>query len=237
MAHLKNEGTEILRVLCGSRAYGLEDETSDFDYHGVYVVPTSRLLSIGYRIKESTYFDGEGSNQDNTAWELRHFLELALQCNPTVLETFVAPVKNATDLGRFLRTLFPYVLNKKRIYDAFRGYAHQQRLKMFDGTSMVKTENNYRRMRKAAIAYLRSLYHGEQLLRCGAYEPYIPDGEIRHFLRSLRQGEPQIHEVIEIAQTLEAAITTAYHLSELPTEPDLDRVNAFLLRVRQEMWI
>ena len=64
--HVKNEGTQILKVLCGSRAYGLNDEDSDYDYHGVYVVPTSRLLVIDSRIKETQWVEGE--SEDNTAW-------------------------------------------------------------------------------------------------------------------------------------------------------------------------
>ena len=40
------DGT-ILKVLTGSRAYGLDTPESDYDYHGVYVTPTSELLAIG----------------------------------------------------------------------------------------------------------------------------------------------------------------------------------------------
>lgn len=32
---------QVLKVLVGSRAHGLHNQDSDFDYRGVYVAPTS----------------------------------------------------------------------------------------------------------------------------------------------------------------------------------------------------
>ncbi|KKK55536.1 hypothetical protein LCGC14_3073540 [marine sediment metagenome] len=80
----------ILKVLTGSRAYGLETPESDFDFHGVYVTPTSQLLAIGPKPKESIWKEGD---EDFQSWEIGRFLDLAVHCNPTVLETFVAPVE------------------------------------------------------------------------------------------------------------------------------------------------
>jgi len=234
MTHVKNEGIEILRVLCGSRAYGLETETSDYDYHGVFVVPTSHILSLGSKIKETAWLEGEGSNEDNTAWELGHFLTMATQCNPTVLETFVAPVMYVNDYGSDLLALFPYVLNRKRIFDAFRGYAKNQRTKMFDPPP--GTGDPVLRQRKAAIAYLRSLYHGAQLLYGGTYMPRIPKGEFRDFLMEMKRGKPYLYEIVKRAEYLEDDIVAAYAKSPIRQEPDYDRINAFLLRVRRELW-
>jgi len=236
MDHVKDVGHEILRVLCGSRAYGLDTPTSDFDWHAVYVVPTSRILSLGPRIAETAFVQGYGSeiNEDNTAWELRHFLEMATQCNPTVIETFIAPLEKADEWGYSLRRLFPYVLSRKRVFDAFRGYAKNQRTKMFDppeGTGDPPT-----RSRKAAVAYLRSLYHGTELLQIGSYRTRIPDGSFRDFLLSLRQGIASHAQVIERAEIMEETIALAYRDSVLPEAPDLDRVNKFLLRARKEIW-
>ncbi|KKK67334.1 hypothetical protein LCGC14_2955100, partial [marine sediment metagenome] len=157
---VRDAGIEILRVLCGSRAYGLHDDDSDFDYHGIFVVPTNRLLSIGPKIRETAWV--EGTEQDNTAWEVGHFLKLAVQCNPTILETFVAPVEMQDGWGERVRALFPYVISRKQVYEAFRGYSRNQRKKMFEPTGGVRAGE---RMWKFAVAYIRVLYHGIRLLR------------------------------------------------------------------------
>jgi len=41
----------ILKVLVGSRAHGLANKDSDYDYRAVYVLPTSKILSLGYKYK------------------------------------------------------------------------------------------------------------------------------------------------------------------------------------------
>ena len=228
--HVKNEGTQILKVLCGSRAYGLNDADSDYDYHGVYVVPTSRLLAIDSRIKETQWVEGE--SEDNTAWEIGHFLRLATHCNPTILETFVAPVKESTETGLELRKLFPYVLARKRVFDAFRGYAANQRKKMFEPTSADKE----RRMQKAAIAYLRSLWHGTILLMNGTYMTQVSPDWRKELMVIRNSDKLDKAHVIQLAEMLESNIEEAYQESSVPEEPDMDKVNEFLLRVRKENW-
>lgn len=232
MKHVTDAGEEILRVLCGSRAYGLETAESDFDYHGVFVVPTSRILAIGEKYSETAWV--EGQDQDNTAWELRHFLELALHCNPTVLETFVAPVEVSTQLGDELRGLFPFVLSRKRVYDAFRGYASNQRKKMFEPVGGVQATD---RMLKAAVAYLRSLYHGICLLDAGTYSPRIEDDELKAFLLGLKRSvKPDFGAIVTRAMALEDELTAAYAASWMQTEAAMGAINDFLLRVRRERW-
>ncbi len=224
-------GIEILRVLCGSRAYGIHDDDSDFDYHGIFAVPTSRLLSIGPKIKETAWI--EGQEQDNTAWEVGHFLKMAVQCNPTVLETFVAPVETTTKWGDRIRELFPYVISRKRVYESFRGYSHNQRKKMFEPTGGVRAGE---RMWKFAVAYLRVLYHGLELLQTGTYNPHIGDSERRNFLRKIKLGEVDKGTIINAAEMHQSDLTDAYLQSSIPEEPSMDTVNEVLLALRQDMW-
>ena len=41
---------EILKVLVGSRAHELHNKNSDYDYRGVFVLPTSEIFSLNYKI-------------------------------------------------------------------------------------------------------------------------------------------------------------------------------------------
>lgn len=235
MSLVTNEGYEILRVLCGSRAYGLNDENSDYDYHSVFVVPTSRLLRIDSPVRASS---SVGDSEDNVAWELRHFLELSMKGNPTVLETFIAPrektdVESAWAVGSELRALFPAVLQRKAVYDAFRGYATSQMHK-----AKVRDTNNRRRV-KASIAYLRTMYHGGVLLREGTYETMLPDiwkTRLMYFKR-MESFDDKADAMFEMfSKELEETIVESFENSVIPLEADKSAINDFLLKVRKENW-
>lgn len=241
MSKVQNEGYEILRVLCGSRAYGLNTPESDYDYHSIYVIPTSRLLSIGPKIKASS---SVGDSEDNTAWELQHFLELAIGGNPTIIETFVAPVVpipqalpplnlEMYSLGEELRGLFPYVLSRTKIYNSFRGYASSQMHKA------TVRETHIRRQSKAAIAYLRTMYHGVQLLDRGTYETMLPKFMLEACFYYKNYEDWKLFPFEHFRRNVEMAeemLKSSYEDSTMQEEPNMNVINDFLLQVRKNTW-
>lgn len=234
------ERITLLRVLAGSRAYGLEREGSDWDYHSVFVAPTRELLAVEGRVKTKVWQEGE---EDNTGWEVGHFLKLALHCNPTVLETFVAPILGPGDRHSYgerdmdyhlkLRALFPAVLSRRAVYDAFKGYAHSQRRKMLEPTGGVLAGE---RVWKFATAYLRVLWQGRVLLETGRMPVYVNDPFVKELLETIRDEKVSEGQVIDWAMSAQHDLALAFGKSTLPTEPDLDAVNDFLWRLRREYW-
>jgi len=229
------EKTTILKVLVGSRAHGLADKDSDYDYRAVYVLPTSKILSLGYKYKGNDWIEGK---EDNTAYEIGHFLQLAIHCNPTILEVFKAPIAEAdnnklfiTKDGMKLRELFPYVWSPKRAFDAFVGYGLNQRKKFLD-----KKDN---RQNKYAVAYIRTLYNLIELLDTENFNVKIPYGNNRYgnfkdTLIKYKAGQFKFGEVIDLAELF---IVTAQELLPFCThEPNLDKVNEFLIDIRKRYW-
>ncbi len=225
----------ILKVLTGSRAYKLETPESDFDFHGVYVTPTSELLAIGPKPKESIWKEGD---EDFQSWELGHFLDLAVHCNPTILETFVAPYVAATPTGFQLRTLFESVLTRKRVYDAFLGYSHNQQKKMFNKPGELGVPKLDERAWKFAVQHLRILLQGERLLRTGEFVLDMADytDDARSLLMDIKRGEFSMGFVIDLADEFKKRLELAFADSSVREAPDLDAVNEFLLGVRKETW-
>lgn len=227
-------GTEILRVLCGSRAYGLATSDSDFDYHGVFVAPTHQFAWMGNPPPETSFILGK--DVDNVSYEIRHFLRMAVNGNPTVLETFVAPVEESNSDGDNLRQLLPHVLARKLVYEGFKGYASNQRKKMFDpggNTHGVDRETKF------AIAWIRSLYHGRQLLLHGTYETYIDDAALRSFLMEIRKtpfNPTVVATITQMAMEMEEQLKLAFALSTLPMEADMEAVEDFVLAIRAKYW-
>lgn len=233
--------TNLLKVLIGSHSHDLARPDSDYDYRAVYVTPTTEILSLGHSYKGSSWMEGE---EDNTAYEIGHFLHLATKCNPTILEVFKAPViesfvtdKKLTheqegsftftrfNLGEELRGLFPYVWNPKDAFNAFLGYSLNQRKKLLDDKD--------RRGFKYATAYIRTLYNLIDLLEFGTFDLKISESRKQEIIR-IRDAEASVGEIINLAtvltKTAEILLPTCKH------EPDITKVNEFLLKVRKEFW-
>jgi len=210
-------GREILRVQVGSRAHGTHTEKSDDDARLIFVLPLEELFVIGNKPKETVW--KVDHKDDLTGWEIAHFLKLATQCNPTVLEVMWAPIILATEEGHALRQIRSSLLNKKRILDAFSGYAHNQQKKMLDGGGGTWGPNNW----KFATAYLRVLHQGIELLKTQDLPvDMTTDPETLSMLQDARQGKLTAGDVINQARELQEELQREYLRSEIPGGEDVD---------------
>ncbi len=235
----------ILRTLVGSRAHGLHTETSDYDYRGVFLVPTTDILSLGYKEKAVSWLEGQG--EDATSYELAHFLHLATHSNPSILEVMVSPVIEETEEGKELRALFPYLWSSTGVLNAFCGYSKNQQKKFL--------EDKDARPGKYACAYLRVLLLGIELLEQGTMTvnieeqekklgfnldlqttPFTSDISMVTRLKGVKNNEYSKGMVINWAEGLTERIKMAYNKNP-NKETDLAKVNEFLLKVRKGNWI
>lgn len=214
----------ILKVLVGSRAHGLANKDSDYDYRAVYVLPTSKILSLGYKYKSNDWIEGK---EDNTSYEIGHFLKLATQCNPSVLEIFKAPIIEANKDGKKLRELFPYIWTPQKAYNAFVGYGLNQRKKFLD-----KKDN---RQNKFAVAYIRTLYQLIQLLEGKNFKIKLDNYMgIRDTLLRIKRGNYKMGEIIDITEYLTNEAKDV--LLRCKHEVNIEKVNKFLLKIRKRYW-
>jgi predicted nucleotidyltransferase len=235
----------ILKTIVGSHAHGLATPESDYDYRGVFVLPTQEILKIGGDRQKTNWHEGE---EDSTSWEIGHFLSLSLQSNPTILETYLAPrvehpngpqvmqpmgFQELRDYSRLdlwgdkLRELFPYVWSSRRVRDAFIGYGLNQRKKFLD--------NKDKRGPKYAAAFLRTLYNGYELLTTGTFTVRIVDTNIGDAVKRFKEGDYEIGEVIQLCHDWMGVVDIAYE-KRPEHHADIDKVNNFLLDVRKAFW-
>lgn len=216
---------QILKVLVGSRAHGLNNKNSDFDYRGVFVSSTREVLSIGGLSEQTSWIEGK---IDDTSWEIGKFLQMAIKCNPTVLEVFLAKDIESNFEGQELQKLFKYVWNSKDVLNAFVGYGLNQRKKFLDDKDGHKN--------KFAVAYLRTLYQGWELLSTQKkFSVSMKNTPIFNDLKRYKAGEYRIAEVIEQAIFLENRIKEAYAKNP-KKRTSFDKVNEFLLEIRRNNW-
>lgn len=220
---MKHNKTVILKALVGSQAHGLADKDSDYDYRAVYVLPTSKILSLGFKYKGNDWVEGK---EDNTAYEIGHFLKLAVICNPSILEVFKARPVYANEDGTKLRELFPYVWNPKGVFDAFVGYGLAQRKKMLNKKDSRPT--------KYAIAYLRTLYNLITLLTTKTFSLEIDSFKIKEALQAIKNGTVSCGLVIDSAEQLIGLAKIV--LLRCNQEPNLEKVNEYLIDIRRRYW-
>lgn len=219
---------QILKVIVGSQAHGLATPESDFDYRGVFVVPTTEILRIGGHVNETSWIEGK---EDDTSWEVGKFLLMATKCNPTVLETFLAPtvptpIQDAV-FGMELQALFPHVWNSNDVKNAFIGYGLNQRKKFF--------EDKDKRAPKYATAYLRVLFNAYELLSTGTFSVNLTETPVYDLCRKFKAGEYTRGEVIDATYYWETKVLEAYK-NNPDKQTNKEPVNEFLLKVRREFW-
>lgn len=255
----------ILRTIVGSQAHGLATLDSDFDYRGVFINPTSEILSLKGGTKQTNWIEGK---EDDTSWELGHFLHLATKCNPTILEVFLAPlapdpiIADATLTAEQLLSLkdalsapgkVAIVRDGKYAILESMGTVEGQKLRdlfpyiwnskgvhdafMGYGFNQRKKflEDKDKRAAKYATAYLRTLYQAWELLTTGTFTIRVADTAIGPVLRAWKNGDFKVGDVIQVCTDWQQKVEEAY-LKNPDKETDLEKVDEFLLNIRKNNW-
>lgn len=230
MAHLGDHGTVLLSGIVGSTAYGLAGPGSDVDRLGMYAAPTRELLGL-HQPRESHVT----TKPDATFHEAGKAARLMLAGNPTATELLWLPddlYETRTALGEEAIALRGAFLSAKRVRDAYLGYAAQQFRKLIARADEPRTEVPRGRTAKYARHLMRLVDQGLELYTTGSLVIRVADPE-----RYLAFGE-------RVAADPQAAAPFMSRAEEqfdradtaLPTEPDTDAVEAWLLRVRRAFW-
>ncbi len=213
----------VYRVLVGSRAFGLSVEGSDEDRRGVFLPPADWNWSL---TKPPEQVESFAPGIEEVDWEIEKFVRLALQANPTILETLWTPaVLFSDETGDELRSLRTCFLSR-RLYRTYSGYVLSQFRLIEKGFA---TDRRYKP--KHAMHLIRLLHSGIHALTEG--EIRVDVGEHRGELLAIRRGEVAFEAVERRARELDGVFQDAFTRTVLPELPDIDRANRFLIRARR----
>ncbi len=208
-----------LRVVVGSRAFGLDTQASDTDRRGFYL-PTAEAHWSLWGVPEQL----ENGVTQKTCWELQKFLTLALKANPNVLEVLYSPlVETATPLALELLDMRDAFLSTL-VYQTYNGYVLSQFKKL---EADLRTHGEVRW--KHAMHLLRLLLSGTMVLQSG--EVLVHVGEHRETLLAVKRGELPWEELNRWRLELHRQFGAALGRTQLPERPDHAR--AYLLRARR----
>lgn len=211
----------IYRCVIGSRAYGLDGAESDTDRRGIYVPPSDLHWSL-YGVPDQL----ENEASEEVYWEIQKFLVLALKANPNVLECLFTPiVEVATPLAKELLSM-RQVFVSKLVYQTFNGYVLSQFKRM-----QTHVRNHGDVKWKHVMHLLRLLLSGTRALQEGIVPVRVE--EDREALLAVKRGEMPWKDVDAWRRELHQRFDEAFERTALPDRPDHERVNQFLVRVRQ----
>ena len=216
---------QILKVLVGSRAHGIHEENADYDYRGVYIEPTSQILSMGYKSKGVSWVEGE--TEDQTSYELLHFLKLAMLGHPNILEMFFAPVVECTADGERLLKLYPDIWCPQKAYTSFNNYADNRK------KHMITTKDNKVAL-KSAYCYLRVVHNLLELVRDGSFSMKIDAGRVRCLLSDVKSGFYSPGQVIDIGETVMKDCEA--YLEDCNQKQNPELIHKFYLEMRKKYW-
>lgn len=118
--YLRNGNHIVLECVSGSRAYGLDTETSDTDIKGVYILPKSEYYSLNYTAQINN------PSNDIVFYELKRFLELLAVNNPNIIELLSTPESSIIYKHPILNQVQPEMFLSKLCKDTFGRFALSQ---------------------------------------------------------------------------------------------------------------
>ena len=213
----------IYRCVVGSRAFGLDEESSDYDRRGIFLPPADLQWSLFGLLEQI-----ETHETQECYWELEKFLLLALKANPNVLECLHTPfVELASPLAEELLAMRSVFLSQL-IYTTYNSYVLSQFKKL---NQDIRNKGGIRW--KHAMHLIRLLLSGITVLR----EGFVPlrVEEHRDRLLAIRRGSIPWEEINAWRLKLHKEFDATFASTRLPEYPDYDKVNAFLIRARRTM--
>jgi uncharacterized protein len=213
----------IYRCVVGSRAFGLETETSDTDLRGIYLPPADIHWSM-FGVPEQL----ENDETQECYWELQKFLILALKANPNILECLYTPlVEYSNEIANELLAMRSIFLSKL-VYQTYNGYVMSQ-FKKLEQDLRVNGEIKW----KHAMHLIRLLLQGIGILREETLIVRVEEN--REKLLSIKCGEMDWLEVNELRLKLHKDFEKAFTETNLPKRPNYEKANEFLIKARKSM--
>lgn len=246
------EHNTILRTLVGSSVHGVAVEgTDDRDELGVYVEPPDAVLGarpMDQRAVWRTQPEGVRSGPgdiDLVMYSLRHYMDLAMKGNPTVLTPLFAPtadVLEVDELGERLRALRWKFLTLSAVR-RFVGYLDSQHERMMGGGKRNRVPNRPELIKKYGwdVKYgshaLRLSIQGLEVVATGRLTLPMPPTE-RDIVLGVKRGEYDREMVSWWITRQRRAIVARMETNPaaLPEYPDRDAMSAFMVDAHRSHW-
>lgn len=223
----------IILGVTGSYAYGTNTPDSDKDYKGVCIPPIDYYLGLNsfneYNTSGGKNFRNTKDDVDINILHINKFVLDAMKGVPNNIELLFLREEDylkKTELGEELINNRHLFLSKNVKYK-FGGYAQSQIKKMLHSPRKEYIEK-YGYDTKFFMHAVRLLTSCIEILKIGDFSTYRPN---REFLIACREGKFKLEEAIELIKELQDKVDKAYEKSELPEQPDINKINELLIAI------
>jgi hypothetical protein len=215
--------------------FGIDDE----DFFAIYVFPHEYYLSLESYYRSKEVLDEKIGSNDTVEYEIRKAFHLLAQCNPNIISFLWNKPEHYTEItkgGRMLlenRNLF---FSRKRIRDAFSGYAHDQLDKLtggaykgYMGERRKAVVDKYGYDTKNAATLLRLLTQGIEILEDSEIQVYREKD--RDFLIEVKTGGYSLNQIKDIADSKFERLDKAFEESVMPMDNNKYKINELLVEI------
>ena len=215
----------ILECVVGSQMYNLDTPESDIDIKGIYVLPTTELISSlnGFRKTEKVI---DHTDPDYAYYEVSKYMRTVASGNPTLLELLYANEYTVlTQLGQMLINNREAFLSKRTVKDSYIGYARQQLKRKYRNAADI---TKYRAGKHCRHIW-RLLKQYEQLATTGTLNPRLTAAEREECFAFQEKTYTEVEQWFEDQLDYLDGIK-----SVLPEKPNYDKIDALLYAIRKE---
>lgn len=209
-------------------------QTDDVDYLGAYWPPLHKMLGLDRQDSWVERFD----ELDVTTYSVDKLIRLLLKANPNIMGLLWTPahlIVHRTETFNLLVDYRELFLAKKPIYNAFKGYAHDQLRKMTAGQLYQGYMGEKRRALVETYGYdiknaahlIRLLHMCIEVLNDGVF--YVDrTAHDADQLMAIKRGEVELREIQESAKRLFEFADIAYQNSPLPELMDREKIDILM---------
>jgi uncharacterized protein len=223
-------------VLAGSRLYGMDTPESDYDYVGALIEPAEYRLGLKKNANQHGFEQHmfKGDDHEGSIYSLWKLVQMFAEGNPTILcLMFADPL---VDEFGICTDKFRKMVSSRKSGHRFMKYMEAQRKSMIGERAKHVTRlqliEDYGFDTKFAAHLIRLGYQGCEFLSTGKITLPMPDesltaGCLLNVL-DVRYGKWSMAQVISESEALQARMEALLATTELPEEPDWDRLSEWL---------
>jgi uncharacterized protein len=226
---------QLLEGVVGSTVYNLAHAGSDVDKKGIFAFKTKDLHGLNYSNLRDVY-EEHAPYPDLTYYEAAKWCNLALKCNPNILELVYLPKEYytlKTDLGNQLIDTRASFLSQGAVKNSYLKYARSQLHQIeadgkFKKRPKEKTEKHARHLARLVMQGFELYSEGTLTVRL--------DENTADFVKTLGRitGEGNFAPLRVFYESYESYFENTS--SVLPLEPDREAVEVWLRNARNRLF-
>jgi hypothetical protein len=230
-------------TVMGSRAYGVENKDSDWDYYGFCMIPRKNIFPHEYGLllnldnipkfdqwQQSHFVDEDsGKDMEFTVYGIVRYAQLLAEGNPNIVESLFTPRESiiySTVVGEKFRENRHLFLSKQSFIRTRQySFAQMKKLKRKPEGNRLEDYEKYGYSTKFAGHAVRLMDNCDQIISSGT----IDLRRNSEMVKSIRAGEWTLNQLEDYFAQKEIHLEKSYAESRLQEKPNMNKIRDLVL--------